>query len=419
VILFINNSIDANTALLTGSKANTEVEIMPLTIAQTGINAGFSRLRTTANNIANSSTTGFKQSRTETVESAGGGVKVARVAEQPSQGLNQTTGNSTDLSIQGNGFFRLNDHGETVYSRDGQFQIDSDGYVSNSRGQRLTGFNANENGIIDGSVKDLRLSSDQLQPSATTEVSINANFNANNSVPTTSFDPSDASSYNNRISMDVVDSLGVSHQADIYFRETTGSNQMEAMAYIGGKQVLAPTAIEFSTSGGLISPMGGEINIPAFDPGTGADNMNISLDLSDATRYASDFSLNQIKQNGQSAGQNRQIQIDQNGVVSSLAANGESQVIGQVALADFSNPQGLGKLGDNTYAATYGSGDAFTAAPGTGNLGQINAGSLEESNVSLQDQLIDMKLSQYDIEANVKVLQAADEMMGSLINIKA
>src|SRR5690349_1363770 len=196
------------------------------------MNAASADLTVTSHNIANSNTTGFKQSRAEfgdvfAVSAAGlsrnaigAGVRLERVAQQFGQGNVDFTGRSLDLALSGEGFFTLSAGGATVYSRAGNFGTDRDGFVVNPAGQRLQVFlpNANGQGFDTGRMGDLQLASGDSPPSATTEVEVGTNLPANAAAPIVSpFDATDPATYNYTTSLTVYDSLGASHSQSLYY----------------------------------------------------------------------------------------------------------------------------------------------------------------------------------------------------------
>src|SRR3569832_1851448 len=181
---------------------------MPFRIALSGLNASSAELKVVANNIANVSTTGFKKSRTEFADiysvaslgnvgtAIGSGVAVAAVAQQFSQGNISFADNGLDLAVSGQGFFRLNDKGSTVYSRSGAFSVNRDGYLVNPQNQRLTAYLADTNGNVTGAIGDLQLNTSNIEPQASSSVEVGVNLDATSTVPPTN-DVTNPSTYNN------------------------------------------------------------------------------------------------------------------------------------------------------------------------------------------------------------------------------
>ncbi|RMD68808.1 MAG: flagellar hook-basal body complex protein, partial [Gammaproteobacteria bacterium] len=220
---------------------------MSFSIALTGINAATADLDTISNNIANSNTVGFKGSRAEfadlyaaqgigiSTNTIGSGVQVASINQIFSQGALNFTGNPLDLAINGEGFFRLNDNGSIVYTRAGIFGLDAEGFIVNSEGQRLTGFQADASGQVGNVIGDLQIPTDDMAPSATSKVDAVLNLDATAAEPAvTPFDPADPQSYNYSTAVTLYDSLGISHTLTLYFVKTANANEWELHATVDG-----------------------------------------------------------------------------------------------------------------------------------------------------------------------------------------
>lgn len=406
---------------------------MPFRIALSGLNAASSDLRVIGNNVANASTTGFKKSRAEfadiyaatnlgvTANAIGAGVKVASVNQQFNQGNITFTDNNLDLAISGSGFFRLNDNGVNVFSRAGSFGVDRDGYIVNSQGQRLTGYGADSSGNITGAIGDIQLSTADLPPQESNDVDLLANLDSRvGTLATGSFDPNDPATYHNSTSFTAYDSLGNPRLTTLYFLRT-GAGAWDMYMTVDGAQVNATAAtaartLTFDSAGQLTSPA-----VVATDnvPGSGGSAaFDMDIDLSGTTQFGSDFSVNSLNQDGYSTGRLSGIDIGESGVLTARYTNGQSQTLAQLALANFSNPQGLRQLGDTAWAETYESGAALVGAPGTGSLGLVQSGALEGSNVDLTEQLVGMITAQRNFQANAQVISTADTVTQTVINIR-
>nr|PZN63306.1 MAG: flagellar hook protein FlgE [Pseudomonadota bacterium] len=404
---------------------------MPFRLALSGLNAAAADLNVTANNIANSSTTGFKESRAEFAElfavspqgvaklATGNGVRVADIAQQFSQGNIDFTDNNLDLAISGTGFFTVSDNGSYAYTRAGAFRTDSAGYVVNAQGQRLQVFPPVDGGGFNtGALTDLRLVTSESAPSATTSVELLANLPADAEPPANgTFDPADPTSFNRATSMTVYDSLGAAHTATVYF-VNTAPNAWEMRFYVDGNYVGGPEPLQFNSLGSLETPNDGLIPMPAYQPLTGAADMNITFDISGTTQYGSTFSVSNITQDGYTTGRLIGIDIDKTGVVQARFTNGRSLTLGQVALANFANPNGLQQLADTTWAETFASGQALRGQAGTSGFGLIQSGALEASNVDITAQLVNMITAQRNFQANAKMISTADAITQTIINIR-
>lgn len=404
---------------------------MPFSTALSGINSAQTNLDVISNNIANSNTTGFKRSRAEFADvyavsqsgaakdSTGKGVRVAAITQQFSQGDIAFTDNSLDLAISGKGFFRLSDNGTTVYSRAGSFGLDRDGYLVNSSNQRLTGFQADASGTITAAIGDLQVNFADATPQASTAVSLGANLSAAEAVPG-AFDVTDPLTYNHSASTTLYDSLGSSHVATLYFRKDA-VNSWQAFTYIDGAPVGAGAdTMTFDSLGRLTQVNGGAgttAALASFNPGNGAANLDIALDLGQLTQYGGGFGINSLTQDGYPTGQLTSIDVDETGVVLARYSNGRAGPLGQVALSNFANVNGLRPEGDNSFSETFTSGGATTAAPGSTNLGLVQAGALEQANVDLTKELVDMITAQRTFQANAQVISTAEEITQTVINI--
>jgi len=407
---------------------------MSFNISLSGINAANSALNVTSNNIANVNTTGFKESRAEFADvfnstgyglsstAIGSGARLSTVAQQFSQGNIDNTGRSLDLAVAGEGFFTLSMNGERVYSRAGNFQTDSNGYVVNPQGARLQVFspNADGTGFEAGQLTDLRLLTTDSAPRPTSNVELAFPLPANAAEPiVTPFDPADSKSYNNSTGgVTVYDSLGVSHTQTSYFVKTANPNEWQVYNYVDGVGVGTPTTLQFSNNGALVSPANGEIPFDPFTPLTGAGQLSMTLDITGSTQYGENFSLRNTTQDGYASGKLNEISISEEGVVFARYSNGVDTALGQVALTSFNNPQGLKNQGSNLWTETFASGSPRTGAPDSSDFGQIQAGALEASTVDLTQQLVNMITAQRNFQANAQMLSTQNEVTQAVINIR-
>jgi flagellar hook protein FlgE len=405
---------------------------MTFRVALSGLNAASTDLSVTANNIANSATSGFKSSRTEfaslfavssqgsTSTQSGAGVRVSNISQQFSQGNIDFTDSSLDLAVSGQGFFILSDSGALSYTRAGAFQLDREGYVVNAQGKRLQVFEPSPTGGFNtGSLDDLRLLTGDSPPNATTLVETIANLPANASPPASAvFDPADSTSYNSATSLTVYDSLGAAHTATLYFVKTAVPNEWTTRLYIDGTAVGGPEVLQYSDTGQLLSPAGGDIVFPAYVPATGAAAMNVTFDFAQTTQYGQGFAVNAITQDGYTTGRLIGMDIDDTGAVQARYTNGRSLPLGQVALANFANPQGLQQLGDTSWAETFTSGQVLRGQAGTSGFGLMQSGALEASNVDITEQLVNMITSQRNFQANAQMLSTYDQITQTVINIR-
>lgn len=647
---------------------------MPFNSALSGLKAANDNLRVLGNNIANASTNGFKKARTEfsdvfaagalggSSNAIGTGVKLASVSQQFTQGTINSADTNLDLAINGSGFFVLDENGSKVYSRAGAFRVDKDGFITNSQLQKLTGFITDSNGNITGATGSLQIANSDLDPKATTNMTIKLNLDANKTPPVSQFqtgftptNPPSSTSFTNSTSTQVFDSLGKSHILTTYYVKTPVLNQWQVylgidgtdvtptaasipagtppQAYAAGPPFPAPFTLVFNSSGdivpqntasppifqgtspqnssataittsgtlpkldlndltingtpidaatatdslsttdalassiataaainakttlhgvtanvnstdftlsavtaggtltagqfvinnvnitgaatslanfasvindqtastgvtatvngadidltaadgrniqlatdgtavgvdsttfdlnggatldqvqrgsislssqnntaikiagnnpgdvglaagplsGIIQTSSDVISIENFDPLTGAALMSISISLLESTQFASAFSISALTQDGYATGRLTSIDVDTTGIITARYGNGQSQQLGQVALATFRNEQGLQPEGDTAWTETFSSGVALLGAPGTSSLGLIQSGFLEDSNVSLTDELVALIVAQRNFQANAQTIRTADAVTQTIINIR-
>ncbi|QNK02593.1 flagellar hook protein FlgE [Dyella telluris] len=401
---------------------------MALNTALSGINAAQSDLNVIANNIANANTTGFKGSRAEFADifavtglnlnstAVGSGVTLEKVAQQFNQGDLQTTGNSLDLAINGNGFFAVNNGSGVQYTRAGDFEKNSNGYVTTPDGAKLQIYPPNGNGGFDMStLKDFSWQAAQSNATATSSITLTSNLPASATAPTTAFSTSDSTSYNNAAPVTVYDSQGGSHQATVYYVKT-GTNTWDANLYVDG-QSAGTQSMTFDSTGKLTTPTNGTLAFNSVTLGNGSAPLALSLNVTNTTQYGTDYSAGPIVQNGFEAGTLSGIDIDQQGVVTATYSNNQSTQIGQVAIANFANVQGLRQLGNTTWASSTDSGPATWGTANAGEYGTIQSGELESSNTAdTTAQLVNMIQAQRNYQANAQVLSTDNTLASSLFN---
>ncbi|HUI61408.1 MAG TPA: flagellar hook protein FlgE [Steroidobacteraceae bacterium] len=406
---------------------------MSFNIALTGLNAANQDLSVTANNLANVATTGFKGSRAEFADlyastqagvsatAVGNGTSVSEVAQQFTQGNIETTGNNLDLAVSGNGFFTLSNNGALTYTRDGEFQLDAAGNVVTAQGLNLQVYPPLATGGFNtGGLSNLSLTTNESAPQATSTASITANLPASAAAPVDAvFDPTDPNSYTNTTSLTLYDSLGAAHTGTLYFIKGATANQWTTQLYVDGNAVGTPQALDYSNTGALTTPANGQVTFPAYTPATGAAAMNMTFNFSGTTQYGDNFGVTAVQQNGFTTGKLTGISIDTTGVVQARFTNGRSVNLGQIALANFANNQGLQQLGNASWAATNASGAAVAGVAGNSGFGTIQSGSLEESNVDTTSSLVDMIKAQRDFQANAQMIQTDDQITQTVINIRS
>lgn len=411
-----------------------------------GLNATSKNMEVIGNNIANAGTYGAKAGRAEFADmyansigttnnnNIGIGVQVAAVTQQFSQGSVVSTSNMMDVAINGRGFFQLKEpSGALVYSRNGQFQVDSQGYIVNSQNQRLQGYQADKEGVIETGVKsDLQLSMSGIAPQATDKINMTFNLDSRGKVTkpatgTIAFD--DPSTYNNATSVQVFDAKGQPAEITYYFQKAA-TDTWNVYAALGDKSLKETAGVPqpmlenltFNTSGLMPTLAGVPLerftlpDIPATD--NNALISGVKVDFTESTQFGATFSVTDLNQNGYAPGQFASLNIGEDGVISARYTNGLTQPSGQLEIATFRNPQALSSLGGNAWVGTLQAGDPVTGTPGSGTLGVLQSGALEESNVDLTGELVNMMTAQRFYQANAQTIKTQDSMLQTLVSMR-
>jgi len=398
-------------------------------IALSGLTASSTNLDVTANNIANADTVGFKGSRAEFADVyasgavnlntsvTGEGVRLASTAQQFTQGNISTSSSNLDLAISGDGFFTLQSANGLAYTRNGQFAEDSNGNVVSSTGQALQVYPPLPNGGFNtGALSDLNLQTAQSAPLATTSGSAILNFPAGATPPTvTPFNPTNSLTYNQSTSTTVYDSLGNSYPATFYFSQTAVPNVVAVNMTVNGTAVGGAQNLTFSNSGSVTLPAGGALTFAGFAPTDGAQPMTMTFNFGQTTQYGGSFGVTSITQNGYATGQLSTVAINSSGIVSAVYTNGRSTELGQLAMANFPNPQGLKQLGDTNWSETFTSGNVVQGTAASAGFGSIQSGALENSNVDLTTELVNMITAQRSFDANAQVITTANQESQTVI----
>lgn len=413
-----------------------------------GLNATSKSLEVIGNNIANSNTYGAKSSRAEFSDmyatsmngtganNIGIGVRLAAVSQQFTQGNIVTTENPMDLSINGAGFFQITDGKNPVaYTRNGQFRVDRDGYVVNNQLQRLMGYPADGSGTIQpGTAQPLRMPTAGITPQATSTMRMELNLDSRSATTLPTVGPaivlSDPTTYNNATSLTVYDAKGQDVALTYYFQKAATDTwnvyvtaNGQPISTDGAGNPVATTTLNFPTNGSApTAPVGTvAVDIPATTNALGALTVpitGIQLDVAGATQFGSNFAVTDLNQNGYAPGQLVGIQFEANGIVMARYSNGESKPAGQIEIATFRNPQGMQPTGGNAWQRTYASGEPIVGVPGDGNLGVLQAGALEESNVDLTGELVNMMTAQRIYQANAQTIKTQDAVLQTLVNLR-
>lgn len=415
-------------------------------IPLSGLQADSTALNTIANNLANMNTTAYKE---QTVNFAdlfyqqvgssgsgdpiqqGAGTKVSAIQANFTGGTNSPDSTATDMAISGNGFFVLNNNGTEELTRDGNFTLDANGYLTTQDGVHVMGYPATA-GVANTSAP---LTAVQLpvgqaqQPKATANLSVTANLDAGS---TTAY-PAQATIY---------DSLGVSHIATITYTET-GTNTwgytatLPASDFTSGVAQTVTGTLGFDKDGNLstVTPNGGtQTNV-----GTAAgDTSSIALNFTGLADGSSDLTMNwnlvgsngkplitqvasdstaSTSQDGYPSGEYNGFTVTSDGSVEAQFSNGKTEVVGQLALGNVINQQGLQLNGNGVYTATTASGTISIGASGSGGLGTIQDDALEQSNVNISTEFSNLVIAQRAFEANSKAVTTFDTVTQDTISM--
>ena len=398
-----------------------------------GLNAATKNLDIIGNNVANANTVGFKGAAAEFADvfasSVGGdttqvgiGTSITAVKTNFAQGNINVSNNPLDLAINGQGFFRLDTAGVISYTRNGQFSLDKEGYIVNSNGDKLSGYAAGSQGIVDSaSFAKLRVSTAQVPAGATSQGAVNVNVDSSKTaLLPAGFNANDASSYHDATSLSVYDSLGNAHTLSIYFMKSA-PNTWQVFAAGDGTPIGAGAAgtLVFATDGTLdatASTFPSVVNVPASPGAAGA--IAVNLDFAGSTQFGNQFSVNQLTQNGYAAGRVAGYDVTPDGTIIARYSNGQTRQQGQVVLANFKNPGGLAQLGSNLWAETASSGQPLPGPPGSSDLGVLQSGAIEDSNVDLTAALVAMITAQRVYQANAQTIKTQDDVLQTMLNMK-
>ncbi|EFQ0961025.1 flagellar hook-basal body complex protein [Shigella flexneri] len=379
---------------------------MAFSQAVSGLNAAATNLDVIGNNIANSATYGFKSGTASFADMFAGskvglGVKVAGITQDFTDGTTTNTGRGLDVAISQNGFFRLVDsNGSVFYSRNGQFKLDENRNLLNTQGLQLTGYpvTGTPPTIQQGAnPTNISIPNTLMAAKTTTTASMQINLNSSDPLPTvTPFSASNADSYNKKGSVTVFDSQGNAHDMSVYFVKTGDNNWQVYTQDSSDPNSIAKTAttLEFNANGTLVD------GAMANNIATGANNIVATT------------------QNGYKPGDLVSYQINDDGTVVGNNSNEQTQLLGQIVLANFANNEGLASEGDNVWSATQSSGVALLGTAGTGNFGTLTNSALEASNVDLSKELVNMIVAQRNYKSNAQTIKTQDQILNTRVNLR-
>lgn len=412
--------------------------------SMSGLNAGNERLSVIGNNVANMNTVGFKERRAEFANlvrnsivgdrglSAGIGVEVASMRVNFAQGALAQSNNAMDWAIDGNGFFVVNDSADnSFYTRDGQFNLRSgtNSYsITDAGGNILQGYLVDAEGVIGSALEDITMNA-TMAGKATANASMILNLDSSSVLRTAEFDAADPSTYNfsasETIYVESTDGADASHTLTTFFAKTD-DNVWEIYAQADDGPTASVGQLEFDTDGTMISGATQtlSVTVPIDGDPPSTVSQTIALDLTGTTQFGSSSGVMVQTQDGHDGGQLESVTLGEHGILTGNFSNQQHQAVGQVALASFEAPWGLGQTGRGLFVASEASGAATAVKPGSvweaGNpsVGEIRAGTLELSNVELTDNFVDMIATEFSFQACSKAITLTDEILQTAINLK-
>ena len=406
---------------------------------RSGIQAHGTAISVLADNIANGNTTGFKAARADFIDllagslgggggatSTGSGSAVGKITRILNQGTFESTGRGLDVGIDGNGFLVVQDSfGSRFFTRAGNLQVNPSGFLLDQNGYQVMGFPSNGS----GGLTTLNVNARVAQDISTSTMALTGNLDASGGVTTppgvlTFPNLSSASSF--QYTMKVFDSLGASHDVSTYFFKSA-ANTWQARIYADGGDITAGVAgtpsllgtvnFTFTASGQLntgVTP-GTTTLTPAWN--NGSDPGNIAVDFSNFTQFASANTIDSADQNGTGSGSVTGFSVQRDGTLIAKLDNGQSSSIGVIALASFSNGEGLQRLGNSLYAESVDSGEAVIGNPGVGIFGALQSGSLELSTADLAADFIKLISLQRGFQGSSRIISSINDLLNEVVNL--
>lgn len=416
--------------------------IKGLLAARSGLQANSRALNVTANNIANSQTTGYKAQRADfsdvfaasSLRGSGSGVQLSGVRRLQGQGSLERSGRSQDIALDGPGLFTVQDpnSGQRYYSRAGNLEVGADGSVLDQNGYQVLGFPADGG----GAPGPLSLSDIQQAATGTSGVSVGGNLDSSSALVGAGDLPvAGASSFadyqsNATLSstVQVYDSLGAEHSVTTYFYHTanTPNPSYEFRSVIDGADVgglagspveVGSGTIEFDSSGQRSDPVPAVDATLALPYSNGANPGSVDLSFSSFTQFAGSSSIDSVSQDGSGVGSVTGVFFESDGSVVAQLDTGGTQTVGTLAIARFENSEGLTPVGNSLFEESAASGSAILTQADTGGTGAVVGGALETSNVDLAEEFINAISFQRGFEANAKVIGTIDELLKEIIDI--
>ncbi len=427
---------------------------------RTGIASHGGAIAVVGDNISNANTVGYKAARSEFEDIVAGGQasgivvgsgsQISAVNAIFSQGTLEFSGRALDLAVDGNGFFVVQKDNTRYYTRAGNFKIDEEGFIVNQQGLKVMGYmdggsggleTLNINQVSQSSVSTRNASmTGNINASADTDDTawVTTPVNGGASTNTSYAALSGISEYSNVV--DVYDTLGAKHTITVFFNKTA-SNTWEARAYAsseelmtssvvtgeprqltiaGGNDLTGTFRLEFDSNGQLIpgsSTSSLELSIPWNNGSTTSGPQRITLDLSNFTQYSDASNVKNIAQDGKGIGTVGNINISKDGTIFALLSNGQAATIGKVGLANFSNPEGLLRVGGTLLQQSPESGEPVTGQAQSGTFGAIQSGSLELSTVDIANEFVKLITLQRGFQANSRIINTINSLLNEIVQL--
>lgn len=430
--------------------------------ALSGLKASQTELGVIANNVSNVGTTGFKKSSAEfgdivssaplqSATVAGQGTRLRGIAQQFTQGGFENSERSLDLAVSGQGFFvtrTSSSNSNVAYTRNGSFRVDSSRYVIDSGGAYLQVLPTDPKGTVTAtglnSARSLQLPLTSGTSRSTQAVDLAVTFPSDADVPSAravytatnpyAFDRFDANSYNQSTTTTVYDASGTAFPMTTYYVRqnvpsgATTNTTWIARTFIGDQEISsdtaaatqpAPVTLVFDQFGTMTSPTG-TMTTGQVSPSGATGPIGFALTYAANTKVAAaPFTLTSFTQDGYAAGQLDNVSVGNDGLVVATFSNGDSQALGKIILATFSNPEGLRQLGDSKWGATGISGEPLINEAAANGTGLIQSGALEQANVDITEELVALIQAQRNFSANAKAIEAANTMTQTIVNLRA
>ena len=416
-----------------------------------GLRGAQTDLATTANNIANVASVGFKRSRAAfgdimpaSSTTAGQGVRLKGIDQQFTQGGFETSSRELDLAISGSGFFVTRDSltgGTTYFTRNGSIDLDANRYLVDTNGSFVQVLPVDSDGNVTATTlagaRALQLPLTSGTPRATTLVNLSVEVPGSADKPadrpfysaTTpyTFDRLDPNSYNYSQQTTVYDSEGSAIPATLYFVRTgsvadgDAADTWDVHAYLGNEDATStPIQLTFdSTTGALTAPTGGQA-LDTVQPSGASSPLAISLDFGTTTAQTTGgFDVASLTQDGLASSKLNDISISDTGLVTATFSDGSTQPLGKLLIANFANPAGLRQQGDARWTVTGDSGPAVVGTAGEEGFGRIQSGALERANVDITEELVALISAQRNFQANAKAIETANAMTQSIMNLRS